>query len=119
STEGGIPNVYVVPFLHGSGKWQISSDGGYLPRWRHNGKELFYVSSNLDLMSTDVSTTSDSFSVGKAHTLFQAHMLALSTAAGSFDVTADGKKFAIVAATHEPSEPLTLVTNWPALLKKP
>jgi Tol biopolymer transport system component len=118
STEGGISNVYVVPFGHGSGKWQISSDGGYSPRWRHDGKELFYVSSGLDLMSANVSATSDSFSVGKVHALFQAHMLALSTTSAAYDVTADGKKFAIVTATHDPSEPLTLVTNWPALLKK-
>jgi len=118
STEGGISNVYVVPFGHGSGKWQISSDGGHSPRWRHDSKELFYVSSDLDLMSANVSTTSGSFSVGKVHTLFQAHMLALSTTSAAYDVTADGKKFAVITATHEPSEPLTLVTNWPALLKK-
>jgi eukaryotic-like serine/threonine-protein kinase len=118
SREGGITNVYVVPFLHGSGKWQISSDGGHSPRWRHDGKELFYLSSDLGLMSANVSTSGDSFSVGKVHALFQAHMLGLSTIAGAFDVTADGKKFAIITATHEPSEPLTLVTNWPALLKK-
>jgi len=119
SREGGITNVYVVPFLHGSGKWQISSDGGHSPRWQHDGKELFYLSSDLGLMSANVSTSGDSFSVGKVHTLFQAHMLGLSTIAGAFDVTADGKKFAVITATHEPSEPLTLVTNWPALLKKP
>jgi len=70
-------------------------------------------------MSANVSTTSDSFSVGKVHTLFQTNILASATLAVAYDVTADGKKFAVITATHEPSEPLTLVTNWTALLKKP
>jgi eukaryotic-like serine/threonine-protein kinase len=40
----GREEIYVVPFLHGSGKWLISANGGTRPRWRRDGKELFYLS---------------------------------------------------------------------------
>ena len=118
STQDGISNVFVVPFGHGSGKWQISSDGGYSPRWRHDGKELFYILGGHEVMSADVTTTGESLSVGKVRPVCQAHMLALSNVRGAYDVTAEGRKIAVITTSNEPSEPLTLVANWPALIKK-
>ncbi|MBI3472582.1 MAG: PD40 domain-containing protein [Candidatus Solibacter usitatus] len=43
SNESGKPEVYVQPFPPSGGKWQISTAGGHEPRWRRDGKELFYT----------------------------------------------------------------------------
>ncbi len=70
SDESGKTEVYVRPFPDvQSGKWQVSSGGGTLPRWRRDGKELFYVSADADLMAVDISTVSG-FQAGLPKRLF-------------------------------------------------
>jgi hypothetical protein len=55
----------VVPFLHGSGKWLISANGGTRPRWRRDGKELFYLSLDYRVMSVQIAETGWSLSLGE------------------------------------------------------
>jgi len=117
SSESGRDEVYVVPFLHGSGKWLVSTQGGNRPRWRHDGKELFYLSPDDHIMAAEILTQSTSFTVGEVEPLFQA------SPAGNpgwlYDVSANGKEFVVVSrASKAAASPVTLVTNWPALLKK-
>src|SRR5262249_2410861 len=50
STESGRMEIYVVPFRDGGGKWQVSTSGGVSPRWRNDGKEIFYLGLNGMLM---------------------------------------------------------------------
>ena len=97
--------------------WQVSTAGGYAPRWRGDGKELFFVGYEGAITAVDVTTTSSSVSLGTPHSLFQA---ALQPAAnGPFDVYRDGKQFLLnESAAQEGDTPLTLVTNWLAELKK-
>ena len=55
SDESGTSEVYVQPFPSSGGKWQISSGGGRQPRWRHDGKELFFLTAGGgELMGTDI-----------------------------------------------------------------
>lgn len=117
SAEAGRPEVYVVPFTRGGGKWQISINGGLYPRWRRDSRELFYLSTNNKIMSAEISQQSTGLLVGKVVPLFQANPVG--TIGWPYDVSPDGKRF--IVSTQEgskASEPLTLVTNWPALLKK-
>jgi Tol biopolymer transport system component len=51
SNESGMWEVYVQSFPAPSGKWQVSSNGGAQPQWRHDGRELFYISSDRRLMA--------------------------------------------------------------------
>ena len=44
SNEPGNLEIYVASFPEVNGKWQVSTAGGQEPRWRHDGKELFFVS---------------------------------------------------------------------------
>ena len=115
--ESGRPEIYVVPFRQGSGKWQVSTGGGTWPRWRGDGKELFYLSLDKKITSAEISAVGSSLVVGKVAPLFQVNV---ATSLGWFyDVSADGKRF--VALNQDPrqaTEPLTLVFNWRALLKK-
>ena len=117
SDETGRFEVYVTPFLHGGGKWQVSADGGLCPRWRGDGREIFYLSLDDKIMSADISEQGPSVVIGQVRALFQAHPVPGSPNC-FFDVTRDGKKFVIATQTAEGSRPLTLVVNWPALLKK-
>jgi eukaryotic-like serine/threonine-protein kinase len=119
SDESGKREIFIVSFPQGGGKWQVSSGGGSEPRWSADGKEIFYLSQDNKLMSAQIQEKPGSIVVGNAKALFQASG-SLTSAASSYDVTSDGKKF-IVALSVVPSstEPVTLVTNWPASLKKP
>ena len=112
SRESGRPEIYIVPFLHGSGRQEVSTAGGLRPRWRADGRELFYVSSD-GLMSVETAEQGSRLIVGKVQELFKAEL------GPFFDVAPDGKEFIMLGAEVQQAEaPLTLITNWPALLKK-
>ena len=58
------PQVFIVPFPSGNGMWQVSVDGGHWPRWRRDGKELYFVSLRNVLTAVDVRPKGDSLEVG-------------------------------------------------------
>jgi Tol biopolymer transport system component len=108
--------VFVAPFPDSGGKWQVSTMGGSAPRWRRDGKELFYVGPGNTLMAADVSVQGGRVEVGTIRKLFQARAV---TPRSFYDVTPDGQQF-LVNTLDDPatSLPVTLVVNWPALLKR-
>ncbi|HEU5410484.1 MAG TPA: protein kinase, partial [Candidatus Acidoferrales bacterium] len=112
--------VNVAPFPNGTGIWQVSTKGGGWPRWRRDSKELFYLSNDLQIMAAEVSAQGATFSVGSVRPLFHPNMVNPASGPGRYwDVSPDGQKFVIVSPVEQKgSQPLTLVTNWPALLKK-
>ena len=116
SDESARWEIYVVPFPHGSGKWQISSAGGTWPLWSRSGNELFYRGMD-NLISAQISEKQGSLVIGKTQELFK-----IESGRGGlgpmYDVSADGKKFVVSEQAGEDIAPLTIVTNWPALLKK-
>jgi len=100
SDESGTTEVYVEAFPNHEGRRQMSIDGGTWPRWRADGKELFYVSRDQMLMSVD--PTADS--VPKP--LFRLNGRA-------YDVSRDGQRFLVVTPLVERNrEPLTVETSW-------
>jgi serine/threonine protein kinase len=115
SNESGDYRVYVVPFPGPGGKWQVSPEGGCGPRWRRDGKEIFYLSSDNKMMATEVKSSASSFEIGSTHALFATRAYGVF---GRFDVSADGQRFAIPFEAGQPSAAITLVANWPAELKK-
>jgi eukaryotic-like serine/threonine-protein kinase len=115
SNESGDYKVYVVPFPGPGGKWQVSPEGGCGPRWRRDGKEIFYLSTDNKMMATQVKSSSSSLEIGSTHMLFATRAYGVF---GRFDVSADGQRFAIPYETGQPSAAITLVVNWPAELKK-
>ncbi len=118
STESGRPEVYVQPFPGGGERWQVSAAGGDWPEWRHDGKEIFYISAGDKVMAAKITEAGFQLIIGKETPLFQIN--AIFSPGWSYDVSADGKQF-VVANQRQAKEasPLTLVANWPALLKKP
>jgi len=117
SDDSGTPEIYVMPYPSAGRKYQVSTAGGFKPRWRRDGKEVFYLAPDLQLMSVEISTDESGLKVGQAKSLFQ-----LPPAGGDtdFDVTADGQKFLVKRALQSKSDSLlTLIVNWPAELAKP
>jgi eukaryotic-like serine/threonine-protein kinase len=117
SDESGRTEVYVQPFPPTGGKWQVSPAGGLHPVWRRDGRELFYLGSNNTLMAREVRAAA-TFELGPPQRLFQTD-LSLSAAGAGYDVSIDGKSFLVADRTPGgPVQPITVVLNWPALLKR-
>lgn len=120
SNETGKWEVYVTSFPAARGKWQISTASGEQPRWRGDGKELFFLSSDGKMMATPV-TTGEKFDAGTPVPLFQAspRQIVSSTDAFSYDVARDGQRFLINTPVKQAdSAPMSVILNWPARLKK-
>jgi len=128
SDQSGKNEIYVRPFdsvsisasssaagARVSGKWMVSKDGGITPLWRHDGRELFYLSLDGTAMAVEVNT-SGAFQPGVPKALFK-----VPRGLEFWDVSADGKRFLMPApsaasATVQP--PFTVLLNWPSLRKK-
>jgi serine/threonine protein kinase len=117
STESGGIEVYIVPYPAGSGKWPVSTAGGAYPRWRRDGKELYYLSPDDKMMAVQIAESAGKLEIGAARALFQVRQIA--RVGYPYDVTADGSRFLASVQTEQPStESITLVVNWPAELNK-
>jgi len=120
SNETGGMEIYVAPFPSFNGKWQVSRGGGQEPRWRQDGKELFYLSADGKMTAVPV-TTAASFEAGAPVTLFQTHRRQAVSAQDvfSYDVSGDGQKFLILTKIDEGNPaPLSVVLNWASEMKK-
>jgi len=122
SDESGQREVYVRPFPASEGQWRISITGGEQPRWRGDGKELFFVSADNKMMAVAVKAAVGppaSFEPGTPQALFEAHLTqGPVNTLFQYDVTADGKRFLLDSAGAGGSPPLTVVVNWDAGLNK-
>ena len=96
SDESGNWEIYVTSFPGAAGKWQVSRGGGTEPRWRGDGKEIFYIAPNGMLMAVPV-TGESIFATGTPAPLFQIHGRApiSSTDVFTYDVAKDGKRFLV------------------------
>lgn len=116
SNESGRSEVYVAPFPGPGGKWQVSTTGGVWPRWQHNGKELFYRAPDNRLMVAEVNGSGSAFAVGAVRPLFT---LPAFGGGSAYDATPDGQRFLVNAPSEQSTAvPITLVVNWPALLRQ-
>ena len=107
SDETGREEVYVREFPATGGKVPISSNGGNWPRWRKDGKELFYVEDNA-VVAAPVSTVPNFRVAGPPKRLFRSQ-----GDPSAYDVSADGQRYVVA----EPVEPVTppvirVVQNW-------
>ena len=120
SNESGKWEVYVTPLLESGTNWRISSAGGTEPRWRRDGKELFYIAPNGWLMAVRVKEGS-TFEADAATPLFLTRLRQhiSSTDLFSYDVSPDGQRFLMNTDVGETTaQPLTIVLNWAAQFKK-
>jgi eukaryotic-like serine/threonine-protein kinase len=116
SNETGRQEIYVAPFPGPGEKKRVSASGGVVPRWRRDGRELFYVALDGTLMAAAVAVRNGVLEVTNHSRLFGV----LPTAAGyPYDVSADGQRFlTVVAGPGVSTAQLTVVRNWRAAFEK-
>jgi Tol biopolymer transport system component len=115
SNDSGQSEIYVMPFppAPNGARWLVSRGGGVMPRWRRDGKELFFISPDWKMMAVDVST-SPSFRSGTPHPLFDTHMVDTGIRNGpmSWDISPDGKRFLIISDNSEETGSVSVILNW-------
>ena len=95
SNESGRNEVYVRPFPVGSGKWQISTTGGFHPIWSRDGRELFYENPDKRIIVTTYTAKADSFAPDKPRPWSNTQILEPAVEPWNLDLAPDGKRFAV------------------------
>ncbi|MBK5291990.1 MAG: protein kinase [Acidobacteriia bacterium] len=113
SDESKIFQVYVRSFPPSGGKWQVSVAGGTQPRWRRDGKELYFIAPDNKVMAAPVKLGTTTFEPGTPKELFTSRIDPGGFTVHNYAVTGDGQRFLInstVADTKQ--DPITVVVNW-------
>ena len=116
SNESGRIEVYVAAFPGPGVKRQVSAEGGVLPRWRADGRELYFLAPDDTLMAATVASTEATVDITDVRPLFKTRRKLLQNGAGApYAVSADGRRILINTRPPDaPPAPLTVVLNWMA-----
>ncbi len=113
STESGRREVWIQPLPPNGSRWQVSNGGGTVPRWRSDGRELFYIAADGKLMAVPVSP-GETPKFGSAIALFQTQQR---EGGGSYTPSADGQRFLINAPLGpEETDPISVIVNWRSMI---
>ena len=110
--------IYVQPFPGPGGRFQISIDGGAQPRWNKNGKEIFYISLDSNMMATAIKLSPDgqSLETGSPRMLFPVriyHGPLPGAYKQQYAVAADGQRFLVnLDADEDTTSPINIIYNW-------
>ena len=116
SDESGRWEVYIATFPGFTQKRLVSLAGGMQPRWRRDGKELYYLAADGTLMAAEIASEGPPMS-GMPRPLFRTR-LSPSPNVPQYDVTADGSRFLVIEPAGAGGEPITFLLNWAAPLSK-
>ena len=126
SNESGRYEIYIRTFPEAGGKWQISAAGGVQPRWRRDGRELYYVAPDARLMAVPIPLAPDTHTLeaGTPAALFPTRLATGGNLAGTgflsraqYAVAADGRFLMNIAADDTVTSAITIVQNWTAALR--
>ena len=116
SNQSGTAEIYVMDFPAGLQRHRISTNGGRGPRWRGDGKELFYLSDGESMMAVPISTQGE-LRVGKPDRLFAAN-LRIGGEGALYDVSPNGQRFLLIDGGDGSGDSnIEMVLNWPSLLQ--
>jgi len=118
SDESGAWEVYIQSFPEPGDKQDISVGGGIEPHWRRDGRELFYLAADRNVIAVEI-TPGSILKIGPRTALFRAPVASLNPYVNQYAVAADGQRFVIDAAEEHKrnQELITVVVNWTALLQ--
>ena len=128
SNESGRPEIYVRPFVapaasaasdratanRAGGQWQVSTAGGLFPGWRPDGKELYYLGPDGQMMAAPITLTGTTLEPGPPVALFDTRIYgggADNQQGRQYDVTRDGR-FLINTVLDDAASPITILQNW-------
>ena len=110
SDESGEAQVYVQPNPPTGAKWRISRTGGMWPRWRADGRELYYMQADSKLAAVEVAAQGSTLRIGKSQELFFVPLRLVNASGGEYDVSNDGTRFLINEAVDlDVTSPVNLV----------
>jgi Tol biopolymer transport system component len=113
SEESGTSEIFVRSFPEARERRQVSSSGGTQPRWRADGRELYFISPDSKLMAVDVGAAATTFEAGPAHVLFQTRILPPIEARNHYDAAGDGQHFVVNSRRPEDASlPILVVSGW-------
>jgi Tol biopolymer transport system component len=112
TNESGRFEIVVQPFPERSGKWQVSSNGGVQPRWRADGKELYFIAPDGKMMAATISSSASGFSSETPVELFSTHLAGPGAVLKQqYAIWRDGR-FLLNQQTDTANAPITLILNW-------
>ena len=111
SNESGRFEIYVRPFPGPGGQWQVSTGGGTSPRWRSDGKELYYLAPDNKLLAVAAAVQGTTFVPGTPQVLFQTHPPPVAPKQ-QYDVSRDGRFLINTELQDTATEPIHLLLNW-------
>ncbi len=118
STESGTSEIHVRPFPGPGERVRISVQGGHQPRWRADGKELFYLALDGTLMAVDIAAAANEIVASSPRPLFKIEAT-ISNAVDPYAVAPDGQRFLVANYPKGTlGQPIKVILNWTALLKK-
>jgi len=118
SDKSGSAAIYVQTFPLSGSEWRISTGVGAQPRWRKDGRELFYIGADRKLMVVDVKL-GPPFQVGVPKPLFETRVPTINDFRNHFVVSTDGQRFLINSMTEaRGTTPIDVVKNWTTLLRR-
>ncbi len=120
SDDSGQYEVYVDSFPEPHGRKRISTAGGHFPEWGPGGHELFYLTLDGRLMVVSLKVGTDAIEGSAPRELF--HLPVSSPGGGGpgaspYEASRDGRRFLMLNNSEAAPQPLTVIVNWPALLK--
>ncbi|MGH7680543.1 MAG: protein kinase domain-containing protein [Candidatus Eiseniibacteriota bacterium] len=114
SGESGRREIYIRPFPGPGGKWQVSTQGGVHPKWRRDGKELYFLTPDGNMMAADI-TAGTGIQSGTPRVLFRTGAPEPEVNGPCYAVSADGQQFLIRKSISGVTvSPTTVVLNWAA-----
>jgi len=117
SNPTGRPEIYVMDFPGGSQRLRVSTSGGFKPRWRRDGKELFYVAADGSMMAAKIAVI-DGRLTAEPQRLFDANLKLHTNYDANYAVTRDGQRFLGIARESPSGDvDIQMVLNWPSLLQ--
>ena len=116
SEESGRREVIAQTFPEATTRVQVSANGGQDAKWRKDGRELFFVNTNRQMMAVDVDERAGHF--GVPHVLFETYAGESSGNPIIYDVSPDGQRFLMVQPSQGVGANATkVIVNWPALMR--
>jgi dipeptidyl aminopeptidase/acylaminoacyl peptidase len=113
SNESGRFEIYVQAFPGPGGKTRVSTNGGTQPRWRSDGREIFYIGLDSRLMAVPISVAANgqALEAGPPTALFATRIAGL-LQRQQYAVSRDGQRFLVDTLLQDAPSPITLILNW-------
>jgi Tol biopolymer transport system component len=116
SDVSGTTEIYVRPFREPGGTWRVSTQGGVTPTWRGDSRELYFLAPDSTMMAAAVTGVAP-FRTASPVPLFK--IVSLESPDAHYDVFPDGKRFLVNQRISAKEEPINVLVNWAATIRKP